>query len=218
VIPIENYFKVETGTVFILGNGPSLNNFDLSKLDRDRVMTMNRSWTEVPGARYHLNIGDITSVQKQPQTMIYFGSEDSVGPATMKKVKAPVVLVQTTNAARAYPIKKKKQLKIPPALDLRNGHPTNSQAGLLALKCAWFLGYDTGVLLGYDGHGLHYTETHIKNPEPHLIPNHKAYVGNYRELARQLVGRMRVYNCNKENSYKVHPYINYDEALEAFHV
>jgi hypothetical protein len=218
VIPIEDVFKTETGTIFILGNGPSLNNFDLSKLDKDHVMTMNRSWREVPGARYHLNIADITSVHKQPQHMLFFGNYDAVGPAVLKKIKCPVILIQTSRVQRKYLWKKKRNLKIPPGLDLRNGHQCPTQAGVLALRCAWFLGYDTAVLLGYDGYGLHYTETDIENPPPHLIPNHKAYVGNYRELARQLVGRLRVYNCNKENSYKVHPYINYDEALESFHV
>jgi hypothetical protein len=223
MLSIEDYFKVETGTVYILGNGPSLNTYDMSKLNPDICMTMNRSWDKVPGARYHINCGDITSVRIFPQNILFVaGDESAVGDAVLRKIRCPVILIQNHNAGPKQLRPKKLKLNIPAGLDLRNGLD-KGHAGLAALHAAWWLGYDTAVLLGYDGEGLHYRNTEREKNKIALANStwskqgvaklRKQEVQQYKKFAKKLVGRMRVYNCLKDNAYEVHPFIPFDEAI-----
>jgi len=208
---IEAYFAIESGPCFILGNGPSLNNYDLSLLNPNNSITMNRSWKVLPGAKYHCNTMDITSVQNTPQNIIFLGpEEDAVGASVLRKIKCPVILVQmgTVKPSRLRP--KRLKLSIPSRLDLRNGW-SQSHCGVFALACAWWLGYNPIFLLGYDGYGYHYITDRYKLIG--RLPPHELQTRQYRQYAKLLEGEVEVYNCNKDNVYEVHPYMSFDEAL-----
>ena len=175
---------------------------------------MNRSWKILPGAKYHCNTMDITSVQITPQNIIFLGPDESaVGPAVLQKIKCPVILVQmaTVKPSRLKP--KRLKLDISSGLDLRNGWP-QSHCGLFALACAWWLGYDMIFLLGYDGYGYHYIKDRYEKAG--RLPAHETQIKQFRQYSKLLEGEVLVYNCNKDNAYEVHPYMDFDKALGVY--
>lgn len=206
---IENYHNIRQGeSIFLLGNGPSLNQYPIADLDPSKCFTMNRSWKAIPGASWHLCAGDLTGVRKEPETIFFVGGHaQSVGPDVLARYNCPVVLVQTKvggNKFRAC----KSQFEAPPSLDLRLGWEI-SHAGLAAMQIAWWMGYKRLFLLGFDGEGGHYTKM-----DKNLIPDHKKHKAEMFdfmvELRRHSV--TEVYNLNPENCYK-HTPIEWDRAL-----
>jgi hypothetical protein len=206
---VEDYWKKHSGEVFILGNGTSLNDHDLSLLDPSKVITMNRSYKEVQKPLYHICCMDLTQIRKErwPQNILFLGGdEQSVGNSKLNHIPCPVILIQTkVPGNRIYP--SKTTFEVHEELDLRRGFNI-THAGLLAVHCAWWLGFEMAYLLGYDGYAGHYTKR-----DKTMIPNHKKHKQEMAEFMELLDGQMKVYNCNEHNAYEAHKYIPFELAL-----
>ncbi|MHA2389973.1 MAG: hypothetical protein ACXACW_14735 [Candidatus Hodarchaeales archaeon] len=190
---LEQYYNKESGRVFLLGNGPSLAEYDISKLNPNEVIAINRSWRECPTALYYCTSGDLQKQIGNPKNVLFLGQ-----PEQIKNIKcpAPVILIQTRILGVRIP-EPKTSLGIPPQFDLRWGWPP-THVGLFALYAAWFLGFREIWLLGYDGYGLHYS-----NVDPN-VPDHDKLIPEFVKYGNRLTeydSTLKVYNCNHRNKY-----------------
>lgn len=207
---IEKYYQIEKGPAFLLGNGPSLIVHDLNLLDPNQVITMNRSWKFVKGARYWLNAGNIDQARATPQHIVFMGpDEDAVRKNLLQSLKCPVILLQTSDAKL---LPKRVKLDLPADLDLRNGWPRNSNIGLLAIFWAWWVGFDPIFLLGYDGYGKHFVNENLDRRNDLYATKHLKGIKEYKQRTKCLEGKVTIYNCNPDNQYDIHRYYNYSAA------
>ena len=203
---IEDYFKLHSGRIFILGNGQSLIEHDLSRLDPIETITINRAWKMKPGALYHCCSGDLRGIREEPQNIFFLGQESQYPQVP---VSCPVVLVQTRIlGAKFHPPTKK--LDVPPALDLRLGWPP-THCGLFAIFGAWWLGFEEIYLLGYDGYGGHYTKKDwdLIIPEEKVKEEFRSYIRLFQEETNY---KVEIYNCNLNNAYKNLPFKDFCEV------
>lgn len=209
---IEEYYKVERGPVFLLGNGPSLNDYDLTGINPDHVITMNRSWKRCPGARYWLNAGNLDQARKTPQNIVFFaGDESAVRQDLLMSLKCPVILLQTSNA-KLKP--KHLKLDLPADLDLRNGWPRNSNIGLMAVFWAWWVGFKPIITLGFDGYGKHFVEESLDRREDLYATKHVKAIAEYKQRTEVLRPHVLILNCNEDNAYG-EGYISFEVAKES---
>ena len=204
---IAEYRNTNTGRLFILGNGPSLLDYDLSLLKVDQTMTMNRTWRAIPGAMYHCCSGDLTGIRQLPQHVLFLGQPEQY-PRVPKSLQCPVILVQTRIMGVRIP-KVKPITGIAPELDLRRGWPP-THCGLFAVFAAHWLGFKEVFLLGYDGYGGHCTAKDADHIPDHakVVPEFKKHVSTLLALADPV---FKVYNCNPNNAYGNLPIAFYEE-------
>lgn len=212
--PIESVFNLHSGRVFLLGNGPSLNDYDLSKLNPNEVISMNRSWRSVHNCLYHCTSGDLrVNFNPYPQNLVFLGQPEQYG--WNYKKKCPIILVQTKIAGVKIP-KPKAALPIQAQFDLRLGWPP-THVGLFAVYFAYWLGFREIYLLGYDGYGKHFMKAGEEYwPEKKFAEKHRVMVPQFRNYIRPLledVPDLELYNCNSENEYKNLPVVDYNRVV-----
>lgn len=196
---IGNYRNRHSGRIFLLGNGPSLADYDLSKLSPNECISMNRSWRDMPRALYHCISGDLrVNLNPFPQHIFFLGQPDQYPNLRMK---CPVILVQTRILGVHIPVPK-EDIGVPARFDLRRGWPI-THCGLFAVYASWWLGFREIYLLGYDGYGNHYTDPTRRQPDHAKLK--REFVGNVNALL-EYDSKLNVYNCNPKNAYKNLPY------------
>ncbi len=197
MIPIGNVRDKFSGRIFLLGNGPSLLDNDLSKLDKEEVLTMNRSGRDVPNAKFHLASGDLTVLGTEPEFVLFYGQESMYPGTRLSFLRSPVILIRVNGPGQKF--KEMPSLGIPGRFDLRYGWGVTA-AGVLAVYAAWWLGYREIYLLGYDGYGAHYTDRHCGDH----IPNHAKNVPEFVSKVDDLMAydsSLKVVNLNPKNTY-----------------
>lgn len=217
--PIESIFHAHSGRVFLLGNGPSLNNYDLSKLNPNEVISMNRSWRCVKQPLYHCVSGDLRiNFNPFPQNIIFLGQPEQYRGY---KTKCPVILVQTRIAGVKIP-EPKVWLSVPSEIDLRRGWPSThtppTHVGLFAVYAAWWIGFRKVYLLGFDGYGRHFMESNVDRKLTKVMfeVKHKMMVPQFRKYIDILLKNapdLKVFNCNPRNEYKNLPVADFNELI-----
>lgn len=195
---INNYRNSRSGRLFILGNGPSLLDNDLTRLDKYEVMTINRSWRDVPGAMFHLASGDLTGIRQPPQNILFYGTESMYPPTRIAQFPSNIILIRMQGPGHIF--KEVSYVGIPRAFDLRYGWNVTA-GGVLAIYCAWWLGYRDLYLMGYDGYGNHYTN----NWRGADVPDHVKLVPEFKSLVRKLLefdSELQITNMNHNTTYK----------------
>lgn len=194
---IANYKDRFSGRIFLIGNGPSLLENDLSNLEKEEIMTMNRSGRDIPNTKFHLASGDLTVLGTKPEYVIFYGQESMYPAPRLRNINSPVILIRGCGPGQHF--KKQADWGIPREFDLRYGWPVTS-AGHLAIVVAWWMGYNPIYLLGYDGYGTHYTDRHggMYRPEHEkIVPQ---FVTGINKLLK-FDSRLEVINLNPDNKY-----------------
>ena len=192
---IDNYHNKHSGRVFLFGNGPSLADYDLSKLNPSECITMNRSWRDMPRALYHCVSGDLrVNFSPLPQHILFLGQPEQY---PNYRPKCPVILVQTRIIGVRIP-EPKVDLGIPAMFDLRRGWPI-THCGVFAAQAAWWLGFRKLYLLGYSGYGNHYTDPTSQEPDHTKLK--REFVNTINALLRY-DRTLEMYNCDPHNAYK----------------
>lgn len=194
---IGDYRNRFSGRIFLLGNGPSLLENDLSNLEKGEVMTMNRSGKDVKNTKFHLASGDLTQLGTKPEYVVFYGQESMYPAPRLANIASQVILVRGRGPGQLFD--KQPLIDVPRRFDLRYGWPVTA-GGLLAVYCAWWMGYREIYLLGYDGYGTHYTDRHGGQ----FRPSHEKLVPEFIEGISALLDHdpgLKVVNLNPENKY-----------------
>lgn len=186
-------------TVFIVGGGPSLKNFDFSQLKGKRVIAINRAFEFVPFADY-LYWSDISFYEKYKE-----GIHDFKG----KKV---------TN--KSYPIRNdiinlENSGKL--GLDLNpNSIKHGGNSGYAAINLAYHLGAKTIVLLGYDMQKIE-NESHFHGGYGRKVDNSlydNLFLPHFQSLVEPLRDKkVVVYNANINSKLECFTKCDIDFAL-----
>lgn len=201
---IEDYIQAHRGEpACLLGNGPSLLEWDIKQLRRDHVLVgINKSWTQGQ-AFYHCAIAwehvqDLIDGKYSPGRWV--GDTFESGVLFMREA----MFSQRAEGA----LKNWAGTVVPLAQPQRNGSQTwfsadmsqglhSSFGGQMAIELALWLGCSPFYLLGYDAHNV---EGHHHSKDANSSANRQKHVEYLKPVAAyaERVGA-KVYNAN-ENS------------------
>jgi hypothetical protein len=153
MIPISDLKGTETGTCIILGNGPSLDQYEAyaDMLTEYPVITMNRSWRKVVG-KYHCIIQDSHYLEEIKKgvweanncaTIFYVGAKGTVQEGVETGNFSFIRLLRGTVRTPKYP------------WELGEGYYV-CNTGHFAICTALYLGFTKIMLLGFDCYGFHF--------------------------------------------------------------
>ena len=192
---IEKFKSIHTGTVFVLGNGESLKQYDLSQLTKFNSISMNRGYHQfVTG--YYCTVLDTFYLEKVAKinykTVFISGSYTEVPENVRWNFVANAVFIPRLCRHDSTPTN---------PFDLRLGWKV-THTGILALYLAQYLGFDRAVLLGYDGYGKHFiAKTRDNATEQERQKRHKIHKQQMEEFMKLPQRTIEIVNCNRENEY-----------------
>ena len=207
VVPVTKYKGVERDNIlFLLGNGESIKEIDLSFIPIENKVAINRAWKFGP-AKYHVLNYDtafFTDAEKyQPKILFSHGKLEEISGSTKEKLDCDLTMIP----------RKPKLASLDLAFGWRPSH-----AGLLAIHLSWYMQADIIFLVGYDGYGGHFEESPTMKYPASLIQEdhdrHKVELQEFYAKARTENYSTRIYNTNSSNAYGVFPVRPMEEAME----
>jgi len=197
---IDSWKGIHSGPVLVIGNGPSATKYDISSIPFPSI-SMNRGYELFEGD-YYITLMDTFYMEKVAQSKydhVFMCGGYTEIPANIRDGFKPDLT--------CIPRLSKRDPSPPEPLNLSKGWKV-SHTGVLALYLAAWMGFDTAILVGYDGHGRHFMPRVLADD----IPNHKRHIAEMYEFM-SLDSGLTIYNCCYTNSYG-HNYISFDAALE----
>ena len=183
--------------LFILGSGPSLNDVDLSRLERRIVMGLNRSFLALSDTHYHCAM-DRRLFELYPQ-----------------ELEQARYLFTIPGNPRGIPIKLAGTEGF--SWDLEKGIYSGYTIAYFALQLGVFMGFSQIFFLGLDLK-LHEGNTHFfgfdfasRRHEQTEFPKMRRMLGYGAKVLRD--APVEVYNCSPVSTVNVFPTVTYDFAM-----
>ncbi len=204
---LSDFKDTRRGSVCILGNGPSLDTFDIDRLKYPTI-GVNRSWRKVVSYWHVISAASV-----------YF---QEIGTRRWKPkfIFVPGPLVVSRNKLNRYV----HSMDFSFLVEVPDNFPSAPAAafkltGLLAIWLAAYIGFEDVCLLGYDGKDEYDRYRHFKTEiaETTTLPGFctqcqlRHPIGgeheqHHKELARLLPPAVRVFNCNPDSNVTTWPY------------
>jgi hypothetical protein len=192
------------GTVFILGNGPSVvdhkDNFEAMSHFFPSI-SMNRGYELFEGDFYVslMNTFYMDKVKESNYDYVFMvGGYTEIPESTRHGFKPDLTCI---------PRRAKHDPNQADSFDLTLGWKP-SHTGILALYVAVWLGFDTAVLVGYDGYGRHFMPRVLADD----VPNHTRHIAEMKGFMKLDHG-LKIYNCNQANTYG-QEYMSFEAAVK----
>jgi hypothetical protein len=215
--------------VFVIGGGPSLSDFDFSKLQRELTIGVNMAFTHNPTIAFSEDVkfqdhitgnSDITDVRD------CFVNADEVQQKWLKFDGVKVFHnVQPHRIGREFPggysIDNSGRLKW--SQKLRDGLAHGTNSGTSALNLADVLaGPDNTIyLLGFDMKGdknknaLHWHKYYKNDDHDHIDVYAKTFIGDFEHIKNEV--RSKVINLNPDSALETFPKSTWDEEIDKIH-
>jgi len=229
-------------SVFLVLSGPSLNNLDLSLLDKTKAFSfgVNNSWSIYKPTFWTCMDGPekfISSGWKDPRIMKLVPDKKQ-GDNLRTKVEGRFKELKTKTSDCPNTFYYKRNLEFDPTTFLTEGSVNWGQTGnsqdllgiagcrsvmLAAIRLCYYLGFRTINLLGCDfkmeegKQNYAFPQERVKSS---VLGNNNTYQG----LVKRFHGLLphfnnhglKIYNCNKESQLGVFPYRSYEESIKEF--
>lgn len=196
IIEFKNRHKDKN--LFILASGPSLNELDLSPLERRLTMGLNRSFMVYPGSYYHC-VFDHRLFDLYPD-----------------ELKSCRVLFTLEDRPWGTPLKLLGSQGF--SYDLEDGIYSGYTISYFALQLAIYMGFERIFFLGLDlknqGVKTHFFGTDYRNTD-HEQTEFPKMLKSFEVIADELLKKgHKIYNCSKESELKCFPYMSYEDAIK----
>lgn len=196
---IANWKNYHTGSVVVIGNGPSAAEYrDRLKTIPQPTISMNRGYELLHGDYYVtlMNTFYMEKVMESFYSCVFMcGSYTEIPQDTRWGFKPELTCIPRRTKHDPQPTN---------PLDLSQGWRV-THTGILALYLASWMGFDTAILVGYDGHGRHFMPRVLPDDQP----DHRRHIIEMKAFM-ELDHGLKIYNCCYMNGYG-HNYIPFGE-------
>jgi uncharacterized Rossmann fold enzyme len=224
----ELFSKKNSDTVFIIGGGPSLKDFDFSSLIDQDTMCVNKAVEFVPNPTYFITM-DYTYLTKTKTPISHFS----------KNGTATVFIINTSGSVKLNTKNKYFDNRVgleysrlnefnftiesDSIIDKNTGFSTNvstfshgENSGFCAIQLALILGYEKICLLGFDmnsKNGTHFHNHYLNKT------NIKERISSYKETLESAIrlnkNKAKIFSCSASSSLNSSiKYVNFQEMLQ----
>lgn len=188
--------------VFIIGGGPSLKGFDLSKLDDEYTIAINHSFDYYPKAKMVLFVDTAYADFAKDQLKNYEGVILASFRCQDRLPKKQNIFIFPQNNSK-------------PGKNIGEGLYTGKLSALCAINAALVMGASEIYLLGFDmnyrGKDHHWYGTAVANQDSYDVENLTKKIPLFDAFKPWAD---RIFNCSKSSSIKIFAYADLNEVLK----